>query len=416
LTHDIEPSHKKTKPLLRGVSHAFAAVASVVGAVLLWKVTEGDRPRQITMLIFGLSLIALYSASATYHLGTWRGKAYMLFRRMDHAMIFVLIAGTYTPFAWILLSGTSRVVMLALIWGFALAGMSVKIFFPFLRRRFSVPIYLGAGWLAVIEYDKFIQALPSPGLTLLAAGCGDNSGNPTGYSPEGQASPAILLLDVQPLDADTSQVFVQAFVASPPPSDGFRFYVNPDDAGYRPANEAPLPPSTTFDSGWSLFTSVINGYDPTTTSLGFIARGARGGVESLNAPVTSAGYIPASSALALTRRQPVTLLAPADSADITEFEFDWAPVPGAGSYLLQAFNASTGELGLLVHVPASGATPLQLETAIQNLVPYRWFVTAYDGGGRAFAVSGQRLFRFIPPEDALARPARVRVAVGAATH
>ncbi len=170
MVHDVEPSHKKTKPRLRGVSHAVAAVASVVGAVLLWNVTEGDRPRQITMLIFGFSLIALYSASAAYHLGRWKGKAYMLFRRMDHAMIFVLIAGTYTPFAFILLSGTSRVVMLVLIWSLALAGMSVKIFFPFLRRRFSVPIYLGAGWIAVLEFDKFVQALARPGLTLLAAG------------------------------------------------------------------------------------------------------------------------------------------------------------------------------------------------------------------------------------------------------
>ncbi len=170
MTHDVQPSHKKTKPLLRGWSHAIAAVASIVGAVVLWKVTAGDRPRQITMLIFGISLVALYAASATYHLGTWKGKAYVLFRRMDHAMIFVLIAGTYTPFAFILLSGRARVVMLALIWGFALAGMSVKIFFPFLRRRFSVPIYLGAGWLAVLEYDKFVQAISGPGLTLLAAG------------------------------------------------------------------------------------------------------------------------------------------------------------------------------------------------------------------------------------------------------
>jgi len=152
------------------VSHAFAAVASVIGAVALWRVTAGDRPRQITMLVFGLSLIALYASSATYHLGTWKGRAYMLFRRMDHAMIFVLIAGTYTPFAFVLLTGTSRLVMLVLIWTFALAGMSVKIFFPFLRRRFSVPIYLGAGWLAVLEYDKFVQALSRPGLTLLAAG------------------------------------------------------------------------------------------------------------------------------------------------------------------------------------------------------------------------------------------------------
>ena len=167
---DLQPSHNKKKPLLRGVSHAIAAVASVAGAVALWNVAAGDRPRQITMLVFGLSLVALYAASAAYHLGRWKGRAYMLFRRMDHAMIFVLIAGTYTPFCFALLSGKERVVMLMLAWGAALAGMSVKLFMPFLRRRFSVPIYLGVGWLAVFQIDEFIQRLSPPGLTLLAAG------------------------------------------------------------------------------------------------------------------------------------------------------------------------------------------------------------------------------------------------------
>jgi hypothetical protein len=254
------------------------------------------------------------------------------------------------------------------------------------------------------------------GLTLFATGCGDNAGNPTGYFPEGQASPAILLTDVQPLNADTTQVLVVAFVASPPPSDGFRFYVNPDDAGYRPASDVPIASTTTFTSGWSLFQTSLDGYDPTTTSLALIARGARGGVESSAAPVTSSGYIPESTALALTRRQTVTLVAPADSALISSLSFNWAPLPGAASYLLQASSASSGELGLLFHVPASGATPLEFELSIQNYVPYRWQVTAYDGGGRAFGASAQRLFQFVPTDAARSGSSRVRVTVGAATR
>jgi hypothetical protein len=259
------------------------------------------------------------------------------------------------------------------------------------------------------------------GLTLLAAGCGDNAGDPTGYSPEGQASPAILLTDVQPFFADTTQVdttqvFVLAFVASPPPSDGFRFYVNPDEAGYRAASDVPIASTTTFTSGWSLFQTTLDGYDPTTTTLALIARGARGGVESSAAPVTSSGYILASSALALTRRQTVTLIAPADSAIISSLSFNWAPLPGAASYLLQAFNASNGEPGLLVHVPASGATPTELEVSVQNYVPYRWQVTAYDAGGRAFGISTQRLFQFVPTDAAASGSSRVRVTVGAATR
>lgn len=246
------------------------------------------------------------------------------------------------------------------------------------------------------------------GLALLAAGCGDNSGNPTDFAPEGQVSPAILLLDVQPFTADTSQVFVLALVASPPPADGFRFYVNPDGQGYRTASDSPLPSSTTFDSGWSFFQTSLDGYDPTTMNLWVKARGARGGVESSYGPLTPEAFVPRSDALTLARRQTVTQQAPPDSAMLTgptfawQGVFQWAPVPGAGSYLLQAVNITSGELGLLVHVPASGATPTELENSVQDFVPYLWFVSAYDTGGRAIGVSGTRVFQYIPPSTASA--------------
>ena len=135
--------HKK-KPLLRGVSHAFAAAASVLGAFALWEASAGDRAKQITMLVFGMSLVALYASSSMYHIGQWKGRAYMVFRRLDHAMIFVLIAGTYTPFCFNVLEGRTRVVMLALAWSVAAVGVSLKLFYPFLTRRFSVSIYTGS--------------------------------------------------------------------------------------------------------------------------------------------------------------------------------------------------------------------------------------------------------------------------------
>lgn len=259
-----------------------------------------------------------------------------------------------------------------------------------------------------------LLAATAAGLAVFALGCGDNSGNPTGYVPEGQATGAILLTDVQPFNADTTEVHVQMFVVSPPPSDGFRFYVSPNDEGFRPATEAPIPPSTTFDSGWSFFQSALDGYDPTTTSLSLIARGARRGVESTYAPVTSISTILAAPALELARRLPITLTAPRDSAVIDSLDFTWAPVPGAGSYVLQAFNASTGELGMIIYVPADGGPTTNLETSILSQVPYRWQVFAYDAGGRAFAVSPQRLVQYVPSEDAERLPERLRVTVGAA--
>ncbi len=255
-----------------------------------------------------------------------------------------------------------------------------------------------------------LLAATAAGLALVALGCGDNSGNPTGYVPEGQVSPAILLTDVQPLNADTTEVYVQMLVVAPPPSDGIRFYVSPNDEGFRPATGAPIPPSTTFNSGWSLFQSSLDGYDPTTTSLSLIARGARRGIESTYAPVTSTSTILAAPALELARRLAVTLTAPQDSAVIDSFNFAWAPVPGAGSYVLQAFNASTGEVGMVILVPADGGPTTDLETSIQDQVPYRWQVIAYDAGGRAFAVSPQRLVQYVPSEDA--RAGQVAIQVG----
>lgn len=258
-----------------------------------------------------------------------------------------------------------------------------------------------------------LLAAMAAGLALGALGCGDNSGNPTGYVPEGQVSPAILLTDVQPFNADTSQVFVQMLVAAPPPSDGMRFYVSPNNEGFRPATESPIPSSTTFDSGWSFFQSSLDGYDPTTTSMTLMARGARGGIESTSAPVTSQGTILAADALTLARREEVIQTFPADSTAIPNLSFAWATLPGATSYMLQAFNASTGELGLLVYFNDATKSTTELEVSVLPFVPYRWQVFAYDGGGRAIGISDQRLFGLVPPDDAVATSHDVRVTVGA---
>ena len=166
----LPPQHKKAKPVLRGVSHALAAIASAVGAIVLWVVSEGDRAKQLSLLVFGLSLVALYASSATYHMGRWTDRTYMFFRRLDHAMIFVLIAGSYTPFCFNLLHGSERIVMLALVWSIAGVGVALKLFLPFLARRATVPLYLGVGWLALVNIREFKQALSVGGLWLILSG------------------------------------------------------------------------------------------------------------------------------------------------------------------------------------------------------------------------------------------------------
>jgi hemolysin III len=162
--------HQKERPALRGVSHALAAMASIAGALALWEMASGDRAKQISMLVFGLSLVGLYASSAAYHLGRWRGTVYTVLRRLDHAMIFILIAGTYTPFCFNVLEGSERITMLALVWSVATTGVILKIFFPFLSRRASVPLYLITGWLAIFKAEAFTDALSRGALALVLLG------------------------------------------------------------------------------------------------------------------------------------------------------------------------------------------------------------------------------------------------------
>ena len=104
------------RPALRGVSHGIAVAGSIIAALVLWKAGGPDRAKQISLLVFGLSLFALYTASATYHMGEWKGRLYQMLRRLDHAMIFVLIAGTSTPFCFIALKTLPSFSRLSSMW------------------------------------------------------------------------------------------------------------------------------------------------------------------------------------------------------------------------------------------------------------------------------------------------------------
>jgi hemolysin III len=159
------------KPLLRGWSHAGAAVGAVVLTVaLLWQVA-GDVPRMVSLLIFGVCMTLLYVVSAVYHIGPWEGRKATLLRALDHANIYLLIAGTYTPICVIVLSGWLRTFVLLLIWTLAVAGVSSAALSLRLPRWATVALYLGMGWVSVIAAPALVKALPlSILLTLLAGG------------------------------------------------------------------------------------------------------------------------------------------------------------------------------------------------------------------------------------------------------
>jgi hemolysin III len=158
------------RPLLRGWLHAAAAVLSVLGTILLVGRTWADPTRAVTMLIFGASMVELYTVSAIYHIGSWAGHRHTVLRALDHANIFVLIAGTYTPICVNVLSGWLRVGVLALVWGLALVGIAIAVLSIHLPRWGSTGLYLGLGWVALIPLPEVLRLLPLESIVLMFLG------------------------------------------------------------------------------------------------------------------------------------------------------------------------------------------------------------------------------------------------------
>lgn len=166
----LPPSAGEGKPLLRGWFHAFAAFGAVAMTIGLLLQTYHDWLRFLSMLTFGLSLIELYTVSAIYHIGSWRGRGRTVLRALDHANIFVVIAGTYTPFCVNVLSGWLRIAVLALIWTLALAGVVSSVFTLRLPRWASTALYLGMGWVSLVALPRFWELLPWEAVGLLFGG------------------------------------------------------------------------------------------------------------------------------------------------------------------------------------------------------------------------------------------------------
>lgn len=158
------------KPLLRGWSHAVAAIGALVVTCALYLQTVHDLPRLVSHMIFGFSLIVLYVVSATYHIGRWQGRWESRLLAFDHANIFILIAGTYTPFCVNVLSGWLRPVMLTVVWGLAALGVACAVLTLRVPRWLLATMYIGMGWVALLAAPWIITALPLPALGLLLVG------------------------------------------------------------------------------------------------------------------------------------------------------------------------------------------------------------------------------------------------------
>ena len=124
----------------------------------------------LAMAIFMGSMILLYGASATYHSVDLTGRSLRVFRKLDHMMIFVLIAGSYTPVCLIVLGGKLGYTLLALVWGIAAVGMLIKACWITCPKWFSSVIYIAMGWVCVLVFGPLLKTLSAPAFLWLLAG------------------------------------------------------------------------------------------------------------------------------------------------------------------------------------------------------------------------------------------------------
>ena len=162
------PPQRRSKPLLRGVSHQIAAFLAAPAAAALVMGAGGGSARAAA-LTYGASLLTLFAVSASYHRPTWSPRVRRVLWRIDHSAIFVLIAGTYTPFCLLIGSAGGRFA-LAAIWIVAALGVSVSIAWPDAPKKVMAVIYVGFGWMAVPVLPMIRATIGDGTLALLFLG------------------------------------------------------------------------------------------------------------------------------------------------------------------------------------------------------------------------------------------------------
>ncbi len=155
---------------VNGFSHLGGALLALIGLIGLIAATWQTPGKMISLFIYGASLVLIYSASSALHLTHGSERTLDVLNRIDHAAIYVLIAGTYTPFCYNLLSGAWRWGMLILVWGLAAAGAIYMLIFLGKSRWLMTFLYLAMGWVALIGAPHILATLPGGAIALLAAG------------------------------------------------------------------------------------------------------------------------------------------------------------------------------------------------------------------------------------------------------
>lgn len=164
------------KPRLRGWLHACTVPLTLAAGIVLIALSPTADSR-LGSAVFVLSALLTFGVSSVYHRGTWSPRVWSLLRSFDHANIFILIAGSYTPFAILFLEGGAQATLLLVVWISALAGVIFRIFWTDAPRWLYTPMYIGLGWAAVFFIPQFVDGASNfsagiavAALTLVAAG------------------------------------------------------------------------------------------------------------------------------------------------------------------------------------------------------------------------------------------------------
>ena len=167
-----EVTGEVSRPILRGWSHAIAIVPAVVGMTVLLLAAPDNPGQRASFAVYGVALVLMFTVSTLYHRGPWSPRLRAIWRRVDHATIFLMIAGTYTAVAGNLLSGTTRVGILVAIW--ITAGVGVAVVAGPLRvpRPVVVLTYVATGWMAIVIIPALVARVGMSGLAFLLAGGG----------------------------------------------------------------------------------------------------------------------------------------------------------------------------------------------------------------------------------------------------
>lgn len=157
------------RPRLRGVFHQWALVVAIPPGIALVASADG-KTAKVAAAVFATSVAAMLGLSALYHRVTWSPRWRLWMRRLDHAGIYGLIAGTYTPVGLLVLEGAWRSTMLAIVWGGALAAIALKLFWVAAPKWLAAAIAIGLGWIGVVIYPQLVSQAGMAAAALVLAG------------------------------------------------------------------------------------------------------------------------------------------------------------------------------------------------------------------------------------------------------